>query len=82
MVLAKESYTLSKKGKGRKGPLFVMTKVAAGEADEFGNWVYSAVKGNGKVMKIKQAFCHDCHQGFANQDSLGFPDTDVRFTTD
>lgn len=81
-VLAKESYTLTKEGAPRKGPLFVMTKVAGGEADEFGNWVYSAVQPNGKNMGIKQSFCHDCHQAFADQDSLGFPDTDVRFSAD
>lgn len=80
-VLAKESYKLSKKGAPRRGPLFIMTKVAAGEADEFGNWVYSAVQPKGKVMKIKQSFCHDCHVAFSDQDSLGYPDTDVRFDT-
>ncbi|MEP5731974.1 MAG: cytochrome P460 family protein [Sulfitobacter sp.] len=78
-VLAKESFSLTKKGKPRRGPLFVMTKVAAGEADEFGNWVYAAVQPKGKVMKIKQSFCHDCHVAFSDQDSLGYPDTDVRF---
>lgn len=78
-VLAKESYKLTKKGAPRRGPLFIMTKVAAGEADEFGNWVYSAVQPKGKVMKIKQSFCHDCHVAFSDQDNLGYPDTDVRF---
>ena len=80
-VLAKESFKLSKKGKPRNGPLFIMTKVAAGEADEFDNWVYSAVQPNGKNMKIKQSFCHDCHAAFEDQDSMGYPDTDVRFET-
>ena len=80
-VLAKESFTLSKKQKPRRGPLFIMTKVAAGEADEFDNWVYSAVQPKGKVMKIKQSFCHDCHVAFEDQDSMGYPDTDVRFET-
>lgn len=81
-VLAKESFNLSKKGKPRRGPLFIMTKVAAGEADEFGNWVYSAVQPKGKVMKIKQSFCHDCHQAFSEQDAMGYPDYDVRFETE
>lgn len=76
-VLAKESWKLSKKGKPRRGPLFIMTKVAAGEADETDNWVYSGVQPNGKVMKVKQSFCHDCHAAFADQDSLGYPDPDV-----
>ena len=82
-VLAKESFSLHKKGKKkgqpRKGPLFIMTKVAAGVADETDAWVYSALQPNGKVMKIKQSFCHDCHAAYEDQDSMGYPDTDVRF---
>ncbi|MEL6782854.1 MAG: cytochrome P460 family protein [Pseudomonadota bacterium] len=78
-VLAKESFNVSKKGKVKKGPLFFMTKVAAGgEAAEFGNWVYSAVRTNGKVMKIKQAFCHNCHGNYEEQDAMGYPVEDVR----
>jgi hypothetical protein len=57
-----------------------MSKVAAGEADEFGNWVYSALKPNGKVMKIKQSFCYNCHTNFEGQDSLGYPEEDYRIT--
>ncbi len=79
-VLAKESFSLhKKKGTPRKGPFFIMTKVAAGEADEFDNWVYAALQPSGKPMKIKQSFCHDCHAAFEDQDSLGYPDPDVRF---
>lgn len=77
-VLAKESYKLTDEGTPRPGPLFIMTKVAAGEADEFGNWVYSGVQPNGKTMGVNQSFCHDCHQAFADQDSLGYPAPDVR----
>ena len=78
-ILAKESFSLSKKGKARKGPLFFMTKLAAGEAAKFGDWLYGAFKPNGKVMKVKQSFCHGCHKAFEDQDSLGYPDEDVRF---
>lgn len=79
-VLAKESYSLRGDGTPRPGPLFIMTKVeAGGEAAEFGNWVYSAVQPNGKNMGIKQSFCHDCHKAFADQDSMGYPDSAVRF---
>ncbi len=81
-ILAKESFSLSKKNKPRRGPLFIMTKVAEGEADEFDNWVYDAVQPNGKTMKIKQSFCHDCHVAFEDQDSMGYPDFDVRFETE
>jgi hypothetical protein len=79
-LIAKESFNVNKKGIVKKGPLFFMEKVAAGEADEFGNWVYSALQTKGKVMKIKQKFCHDCHGNFEGQDSLGYPEEDYRIT--
>ena len=75
-LIAKESFSVSKKGKVKVGPLFIMEKVAAGNADEFGNWVYSAYQPKGKAMKIKQKFCHGCHGAFEDQDSLGYPDED------
>lgn len=78
-VLAKESWSLNKEGAPRLGPLFIMTKVAAGEADDFDNWVYSAVRTNGKPMEVSQSFCHDCHVAFEGQDSLGYPAFDVQF---
>jgi len=82
-VIAKESFNLSKKGKVKVGPLFFMEKVAAGgEADEFGNWVYSAIQPNGKAMKVKQSFCHDCHGAFDYQDSLGYPEEDLRVSAE
>ena len=80
-ILAKESCSLRKDGTPRPGPLFFMTKVdAGGVADEFDNWVYSAVQPNGKNMGIKQSFCHNCHQAFADQDSMGYPDPNVRLS--
>jgi len=78
-ILAKESFNISKKkGKVKVGPLFFMQKVAKGTADEFGNWVYSAVQPKGKVMKIKQGFCHGCHSAFEDQDAMGYPVEEVR----
>ncbi|MEL6734293.1 MAG: cytochrome P460 family protein [Pseudomonadota bacterium] len=77
-ILAKESFNVSKKGTVPHGPLFIMTKVAAGNADEFGNWIYSAYTPKGKVMKIKQGFCHACHEAFSDQDSMGYPGEDYR----
>ncbi len=77
-VIAKESFNLSKKGKVKRGPLFFMEKVAAGTADEYGNWIYSALQPKGKTMKIKQSFCHNCHGNFEDQDSLGYPEEDYR----
>ncbi|MEM7302667.1 MAG: cytochrome P460 family protein [Pseudomonadota bacterium] len=81
-IIAKESFNIhKKKGTVRVGPLFFMEKVAAGNADKFGNWVYSAVRPNGKPMKVKQKFCHDCHSGFEDQDALGYPDEDYRISS-
>lgn len=79
-LLAKESFSL-KDGKAVVGPLFIMEKVAAGTADEYDNWVYSAVQPNGQAMKISQNFCHDCHTNFEEQDSMGYPLEEVRVST-
>lgn len=76
-VIAKESFKLSK-GKVRRGPLFIMTKAEAGSVPDTMDWVYSGVQPNGKAMKFKQSFCHDCHIGFEDQDAMGYPDPDVR----
>ena len=78
-VLAKESFSVRDNGEPRPGPLFIMTKVAEGEADEFGNWVYSAVQPNGNAMGIQQSFCSDCHANYTFSDSMGLPAPDVRF---
>ncbi|WP_300032041.1 cytochrome P460 family protein [uncultured Roseobacter sp.] len=78
-VLAKESVSFSKKKKtARPGPLFIMTKVAAGEAPETNDWVYGGLQPNGKPMKFKQAFCHDCHTAWEDQDYLAYPVEEVR----
>lgn len=80
-VLAKESITVSiKKKAARPGPLFIMTKVGLDEAPDAGGWLYSGLQPNGKVMKVKQSFCHDCHVGWEAQDSLGYPLEEVRVT--
>ncbi len=78
-VLAKESITISKKKKAAvTGPLFIMTKVEAGGAPETADWVYSAVQPNGKPMKFKQSFCHDCHVSWEAQDMMAYPLEEVR----
>lgn len=81
-VIAKESFAVNKKNEVKKGPLFFMEKVAAGNADEYGNWVYSVVQPNGKPGKISQKFCHDCHGAFSDQDALGYPDEDYRVSAE
>jgi len=77
-VIAKESFKLNKENKVTRGPLFIMTKVGEGEVAETADWVYAGVQPNGKPMKFKQSFCHDCHGAFEDQDALGYPDPDVR----
>ncbi|MEP3266408.1 MAG: cytochrome P460 family protein [Hyphomicrobiales bacterium] len=81
-VLAKASWKVSKEGKPQKGPLLIMTKLAKGEADEFGNWLYSGVNGTGKNFKVSQKFCHDCHGVYEDQDSLGYPAEEVRINAE
>ncbi|SHE98532.1 Cytochrome P460 [Litoreibacter ascidiaceicola] len=78
-VLAKESITISKKKKqARIGPLFIMTKMEDGAISETADWLYAGIQPNGKVMKIKQSFCHDCHASYADQDMLAYPLEEVR----
>lgn len=78
-VLVKESFKMNK-GNARVGPLFIMTKVAEGEAPETNDWVYAGVQPNGKAMGFKQSFCHDCHAAFEGQDYLGYPAEEVRIS--
>jgi hypothetical protein len=80
-VLAKESIKINKKKKAAVvGPLFLMTKVKTGEAPDTNDWVYGGILPNGKTMKVKQSFCHDCHKGWAEQDYLAYPLEEVRVT--
>jgi len=81
-VLAKEMFSLRDTGEPRPAALLIMTKIAAGgEAEAFGNWVYAGVQPNGKPMGVSQSFCHECHQAFADQDNMGYPDPSVRLTS-
>lgn len=77
-VLAKESFKANKKGIVKVGPLFLMTKLEAGGAPEYGDWLYGGIQPNGKPLKIKQSFCHDCHVGWEDQDALAYPLEEVR----
>ena len=80
-VLAKESIRIHKKKKQAVvGPLFIMTKVAVGSVPETNDWVYGGIQPNGKPMKFKQSFCHDCHAGWAEQDYLAYPLEEVRIS--
>ncbi len=78
-VIAKESFTISKKGKAKPGPLFIMEKVAAGTSPKTGDWFYTMVNANGKPQAINVfRACHDCHSGFEDTDFLGFPVEETR----
>ena len=78
-VLAKESISISiKKKKARPGPLFIMTKMDAGSIPETSDWLYAGLQPNGKVMKVKQSFCHDCHESYEDSDFLAYPVEEVR----
>ena len=78
-VLAKESIAISTtKKQARVGPLFIMTKMENGSIPETADWLYAGIQPNGKVMKIKQSFCHDCHAGYPDQDMLAYPLEEVR----
>jgi hypothetical protein len=78
-VLAKESITISAKKKAAvPGPLFIMTKGEPGSAPETADWVYGGIQPNGKPMKFKQSFCHDCHVAWEAQDMLAYPLEEVR----
>lgn len=80
-VLAKESITISAKKKAAvPGPLFVMTKGEPGSVPETNDWVYAGLQPNGKPMKFKQSFCHDCHVAWEAQDMLAYPLEEVRRT--
>ncbi len=77
-VLAKESFMVTGSGVVKPGPLFVMEKMPAGFHDESGDWRYSMVMPNGKIMGItngdgsgKVEFCIQCHI-VAERDSMFF----------
>lgn len=78
-ILAKESIKINKKKQAAVvGPLFIMTKLEAGAAAETNDWLYGGIQPNGKPMKFRQAFCHDCHSSWEDQDFLAYPLEEVR----
>ena len=80
-ILAKESFGIHKKKlTGRPGALFTMVKLETGGAPEFGDWLYGGIQPNGKPLKIKQSFCHNCHAGWEEQDFLAYPLEEVRIS--
>ena len=78
-VIAKESFDVKPDGKAVPGPLFFMEKVAAGRSPETNDWFYMMVAPNGAPQAVDVvAACHVCHEAYADQGNLGYPDEDVR----
>ena len=82
-IFAKESFRVTKKGEVKRGPLFLMEKVAADVAPD--GWVYTRLFPNGKYQRTngnkseKMAFCHECHTAtLEDQDAAFFPLEDNR----
>lgn len=79
-ILAKDSFKITKKGKIRPGPLFLMEKMESGFNADSQDWKYWVITPNGKVMGTtggekskKVVFCHACHIAMgANTDSMTF----------
>ena len=82
-IFAKESFRVSKTGEVKRGPLFLMEKVAPSEAPD--GWVYTRLFPNGKFQRTngnkseKMVFCHDCHAAtLEDQDAAFFPPEEYR----
>jgi hypothetical protein len=82
-IFAKESFRVNKKGEVKRGPLFLMEKVATSEAPD--GWVYTRLFPNGKFQRTngpkseKMAFCHECHAAtLEDQDAAFFPPEEYR----
>jgi hypothetical protein len=79
-VLAKDSFSVTPKGKIGLGPFFLMEKMKAGFNKASGDWKYTMVMPNGAVMGVTNGrnskgmvFCYECHMAVAEeQDSMMF----------
>jgi hypothetical protein len=83
--LAKDSFTVSKKGQIGVGPLFIMRKMPKGWNKATLDWKYSMVMPNGSYFgetkganSAKLKFCGDCHNAAAEQDGMFFLPTEFR----
>lgn len=78
--IAKESFSVTDKGKVRRGPLFLMQKVEAGKSPKTNDWYYMAVAPNGKAMAVNVfKACSECHmENFGHQGGLGYPVEEAR----
>ena len=85
-VIAKDSFLVKANGKLAAGPLFIMKKMPAGFSKDTGNWQYSMIMPNGKLVgttngkgSATMKFCAECHASVAeDQDSLFFLPAEYR----
>ena len=78
-VIAKESFSITDKGKVKPGPLFLMQRVAEGKSPKTDDWYYMMVMPNGAPAAVNvYSACSDCHIGFAHQGNLGYPVPEAR----
>jgi len=56
--------------------------MGAGSLLETNDWLYAGLQPNGKIMKIKQSFCNDCHEAYEEFDYLACPVGNVRLGQD
>jgi len=78
-VIAKESFSIDAKGKGKPGPLFIMQKVAEGTSPRTNDWYYMAVAPSGTPMAVNvYTACNECHSGYEDSDYVAYPEEDVR----
>lgn len=79
-LIAKESFSVTEEGQVRKGPLFLMQKVAAGVSPDTMDWYYMAVLPNGKPLRVDvMKACNECHmENFGFRGGLGYPIEDAR----
>ena len=78
--IAKESFSVTKKGKVRRGPLFLMQKVEAGKSPKTMDWYYMMVAPNGRPQAVNVfKACSECHmENFGHQGGLGYPVEEAR----
>jgi len=76
-IVIKDSISAVESGGVSRGPLFVMEKMPAGFAPDFGDWRYSMIMPNGKLFgetggdgNRAVAFCGECHVQAAELDHL------------
>lgn len=78
-VIAKDTFTVSKDGTVRPGPLFVMEKMAKGFNYVSGDWRYVAILPDGSILGETKGdaaesveFCIACHLVMEHHDHLHF----------